>query len=463
MLRWKTAAAAAALLMTLRCAVGPIDFTGKECVEGDCPEGLVCDPVEKRCVNPGALATDSGRAADAGSSTADARAPGIDGAQGSVDAASPPDAAAAMDAEQPDVGSPDSAGRPDAESPDVGAPDAGSPDIGSRDAGTPDTGWPADAGSTCKSGCFAYVANTSSHDVWVVNTTTLIVEDKISLGAGMYPLRMVLSADGTRLYALSNSTLAGAGSSGNAVAIIDTGARRLRKVLTVGPSPQGIDISRDGTAVYVAAKDNSTIYGIDTKTEIVSQKFSVSPAQPIGMAFSEDGREFWFGCGGNAGGDCIRRYEFPANKFLGTISDSTMTGTYIRFVPGYKYVYVNSGCGSCGNLRKISRGTHSVIWKNPWAEAGYGLAVSPDGTAVFAGSEGAIRKFDTSNNMLLKTASTSPSSRGMDVSPDGKWLYVARPMTVGATGYVFVYDTATLLTKTRVLVGIDPQDVVVSP
>lgn len=458
MLRWKTVAAAAALLMTLRCAVGPIDFAGKECVEGDCPEGLVCDPAQKRCVSPGAVAADSGGAADGASSRADAEAPGIDGAQDPVDAASPPDAAVAVDAEQPDVGSPDSAGQPDA-----GSPDVGSPDVGSRDAGTPDTGGPADAGSVCKSGCFAYVANTSSHDVFVIDTTTLTVEAKVFLGTSMYPMRLVLSADGKTLYALSNSTLAGARNVGDGVVVIDTVSRKVRRFVSTGSSPQGIDISRDGTSVYVAAKDNSTIYGIDTKTELLDQKISVYPAQPIGMAFSEDGKEFWFGCGGNLGGDCVKRYDFATGRLLGTISATTMTGTYIRFMPGAKYVYVNSGCGSCGNLRKISRGTNSVSWSSRWGEAGYGLAVSPDGTAVFAGSESAIRKFDTSSDMLLRTYTTFPSSRGMDVSPDGKWLYVARPMMAGSTGYVYVFDTATLSARSKVMVGVDPQDVVVSP
>ena len=139
------------------CTVDPVDFTGKSCVDGPCPDGYSCEAVTHKCVAAGA--------SDTGTSTGDAARP-ADAAWEDDASEDEADANGRADVGRADVGRADigqfasDGGGPDVGSPDVGTPDSGTvgrPDTGGTDdAGTADTGTsPHDAGTpdTGSGGC----------------------------------------------------------------------------------------------------------------------------------------------------------------------------------------------------------------------------------------------------------------------------------------------------------------------
>jgi YVTN family beta-propeller protein len=59
-------------------------------------------------------------------------------------------------------------------------------------------------------------------------------------------------------------------SASNSVSIIDTATNNVTDNVTVGYYPEGVAISPDGTAVYVANRDSDTVSVIDTANDNVT-------------------------------------------------------------------------------------------------------------------------------------------------------------------------------------------------
>lgn len=89
------------------------------------------------------------------------------------------------------------------------------------------------------------------------------------------------------------------------------------------------------------------------------------------------------------------------------------------------------------------------------------LAISPDGTQLWAANEDAARAtgFSLETGEVLGTFQTGVEPEGVGVSPDGRYVYV----TGEASHTVTVIDTRELRTVRHVLVGNRPRDVIFSP
>ena len=88
----------------------------------------------------------------------------------------------------------------------------------------------------------AYVANTSSNNVSVIDTVTLTLTTTIAVGRG--PCGVCVTPDLTKAY-VSNST-------DGTVSVIQTSTNTVVHTTTVGTDPGGIAVTPDGTKFLVA-------------------------------------------------------------------------------------------------------------------------------------------------------------------------------------------------------------------
>ncbi len=158
-----------------------------------------------------------------------------------------------------------------------------------------------------------YLCNESNQQIWVLNETTLAVEQKIEVGP--YPHSCAFGADQRHLY-VSNW-------GGRTVSIVDTQTGKRLRDLSVGIRPNDMVLAPDGR-LYVACSGDNTVHVIQTRTlekagenpdssrrlwdgtrEIIST--SIYPQSPEGstpdsLAVSADGRTLFIA---NADNNCV--------------------------------------------------------------------------------------------------------------------------------------------------------------
>lgn len=118
-----------------------------------------------------------------------------------------------------------------------------------------------------KNGQFAYVSNTGDNNISQINLQTLKVVR--NLDAGVMPTHIVFSKDESHLYA------ANPGLGGITVIAVDTG--EIVDEYEVGQKVHGLDISNDGTKLFVTSTTDEILVSIDTKSGD-KQVMKLSPA-----------------------------------------------------------------------------------------------------------------------------------------------------------------------------------------
>jgi YVTN family beta-propeller protein len=94
---------------------------------------------------------------------------------------------------------------------------------------------------------FAYVANTSSATVSVIDGATSTVVATIHVGA--QPFGVAVNSTGTRAYVANFGD--------NTISVIDTSTNTVVATVPVGNAPTGVAVNAAGTAVYVANGDGT--------------------------------------------------------------------------------------------------------------------------------------------------------------------------------------------------------------
>lgn len=122
-------------------------------------------------------------------------------------------------------------------------------------------------------GTRAYVAYAGDSTVRVLDTTTNTMVGSVALGTNKAPNGIVLSPNQQTLYVsqfLANQTVE-----------IDVATLTLGTAYTVGARPYGIDITADGSRVYVANRDGGSLSVIDTAAHAVVDTISLgATSQP---------------------------------------------------------------------------------------------------------------------------------------------------------------------------------------
>ena len=144
---------------------------------------------------------------------------------------------------------------------------------------------------------FAYIAQMGGSVIHRINLETF---EKELLSIGSNPRAIVLSPDNSILYATLNS-------SGRVVAF-DLASKKVIRSVKTGSASRSLDISSDGTSLYVVNYTSDTVSKVRTSDFKVLQKLKVCN-EPIGITYEPIHKRVWVAC---YGGSIKVFSEFPS-------------------------------------------------------------------------------------------------------------------------------------------------------
>jgi len=250
----------------------------------------------------------------------------------------------------------------------------------------------------------AYVTNGDSNTVTAIDTITLQVVDTIPVE--QRPDGIVISPDSRTAYV--------ANSMSNTVSVIDLSQNRVVANILVGNYPTGVELGLGGNQLYVANWRGLEVTVIDTNTRGIIASIPLD-RRPIRVTVSPNGRTAYI------------------------VSDYT---------PEYAVIAMDtSSFEIIGGLHDDQ--AHNVIRFTPDGSRAYVSGASLNAT---------VSVFDTRKGMLLQRIETQLRPMGLDVTGDGRLVYVAN----ASSSSVSVVETATNEIIATIEVGDLPTYVAIS-
>ncbi|MBC7372034.1 MAG: beta-propeller fold lactonase family protein [Bdellovibrionaceae bacterium] len=256
------------------------------------------------------------------------------------------------------------------------------------------------------------------------------------------PVESELSADGRYLWVpYYRRDWDGSGQSPSAIAIIDTQSDEIVRVMPTGPIPKYVTASPDGRFVAVMNWGDNTVGLIDTSSGD-PRRYQYVAHMTVEKQLSQEGLA---GTDRDATcGFCLRGAVFtPDSRYL-VVARMGKGGIAGFHIPSKKYL------GSIMNISSTPR--HLVL--------------SPDGQTIYASSNysgeisktslvGIINTFNSADGKRVqgpkwKTAFVGKGARTLDISPKGKYLFVA----VNISSELVTVDAETLQVLSRI--DVDP-------
>ena len=247
---------------------------------------------------------------------------------------------------------------------------------------------------------YAYLTNSLTNTVSVINATTNVVLNSITVGN--HPVGIGVSPDGSKVYVANQNS--------NSISVISTANNTLTWTVLVGTNPVGVCVSPDGTKAYVTNAVSGTVSVVNTANNTLASTITVG-AGPTSICVSPDGAKI-----------------FVTNQGSNTVSIINAANNTVSAVP--------VGIAPCG------------------------ITISPDGTKVYVANNSSfnISVINTSSNLVTSTVQVGLNPQGVSISPDGSQLYVANY----SSNSVSIVNTATNAVIATVPVGTNPYGVSVS-
>ncbi|MGU3499491.1 beta-propeller fold lactonase family protein [Mycobacterium sp. C31M] len=254
-----------------------------------------------------------------------------------------------------------------------------------------------------------YVTNAGSNTVSVIDratgsTSTIKVVNE--------PKAIALSQDGTRLY------IGGS----NAVSVINTATNTvLTKITTNGGQIYGLDVSADGSRIYVANNGKNTVSVINTATNTVIATIAVG-SKPNGLVLA--GSRLYVA---NNSGGTVTVIDTGTNKVVGSpITVGANPSELVASRDGARVYVTDYGSGT---VSVIDTATHAVTGTVTVGAKPQGLALSPDGSLLYvANGRDTVSVVDTATRAVIQTVTidsrAETGSHRLALSPDGSQIYI---------------------------------------
>lgn len=302
---------------------------------------------------------------------------------------------------------------------------------------------------------FAFVANSGSDNVSVVDTSTRAVTRTIPIG--MFPYGVAVSPSGALVYVASGAEF-------GVVSVIDTTTGTIASTIAVGSGPFGIAITPDGALVYAANAGfpgSVSVIGTATNTVIAT----IPARMPFGVAIAPDGA-----------------FAYVTDSLLGVLAIRTATNAVtneiftgdepklIATTPNGAHVYVtNASCHdnfTSGSISVIDTADYSISATIELPDTGGpgGIAITPNGAfayvadSTFKGRE-RVLVIDTATNTVVTEVPVGVEPRGIATTPDGAFVYVTNDFADN----VSIIDTKTNTVMTTIPVGHFPVGIAIGP
>lgn len=148
-------------------------------------------------------------------------------------------------------------------------------------------GTPVDV-TISRDGSRVFVSNSGSNNVAVIDPTTNSVIATISTGAGTAPNGLTTSLDNTKLFVVNSGN--------NTVSVFSTTSYALLTPITVGTTPEKIAANPvNPLYVYVSNSGSASVSVISTATLSVVATIIVNVG-PLGLDVTPDGTQLWVAC-----------------------------------------------------------------------------------------------------------------------------------------------------------------------
>ncbi len=230
-----------------------------------------------------------------------------------------------------------------------------------------------------------------------------------------------------------------ANSASDTVSVVDTATNTVITTIPVGNGPEGLAVTPDGTRVYVPNWEDGTVSVISTTSNTVVATVTVGGA-PRSAAISPDGTRAWVvGFGG------VHVIDTATNTVVGTVPGVPFA-LDVAFSPDGTRAYLTY-LAEDEVLAVVDTTTLAVVAQPPIGHNSVEVEVSPDGSRVYVlGQNFDVRMFDTATNTQVGQV-LLPRVMDLVASPDGARLYVVQG---GSQPTLLVLDAATLAVLTRV-------------
>ena len=293
---------------------------------------------------------------------------------------------------------------------------------------------------------FAYIPNSGSNTVSVLNTGTDAVVATVTVGNGPYPT--CVSPDGSKVYVGNIQS--------NNVSVIDVATNSVINTILLAAQPTGLTLSPDGSKLYVSNDVNVSV--INTATNENIQDINVGQ-YPYALLVSPDGNKLY----------ATNSYDsvYVINLATGNREASILVDQApwrLLLSPDGSRLYVANTFGP--NVSVINTATNKVINKLTFGVGPMGIAFSPDGSRLYVDNSGdqsygglppgTVSVVNTADFSVIKTVNVGLYPVGLSVTADGSKVFVPNDNGAGNHGSVSIINTATNTVENTVQLGTNP-------
>lgn len=262
----------------------------------------------------------------------------------------------------------------------------------------------------------AYVVNSGTSSVTVINTGTATVAGTVAVSAG--PSRVAVSPDGAKAY-VSHPGL-------GLISVIDAATGVVSGTISTPAGPGALAPAPNGQRLYVATP--GALQVIDLATGLITASVPTS-GTATEIAFSADGSRAYLAMG------LLAVLDVAAN----TVTNTSIPASALALMPNGQRLYVSSA----GGLKEVDTASNSVVRSVALEGTPGALALTPDGSRLYVGVQGftlvssqygtfsvAFRNvtvFETYQNNFIATISISAPVSRMAVTPNRADLYMLIP------------------------------------
>lgn len=250
--------------------------------------------------------------------------------------------------------------------------------------------------AACSKTAKVYISDFQNGTVSVIDANNNVVSNTIAVGNN--PLGICVTPDGSKVFVVNSFS--------NNVSIIDGNSDKVIGTVSVGTKPVGIATNADGSEIYVTNTGSNSVSVINTQTASLSTAIPVGN-YPYGLALSADGGTLYVA---NTSSNSVSVISTATNQVKATISVGT--NPYgVAITPDGGYVYVTNTLSN--NVSVISTSANKAIGAIPVGSYPYGVAISPDGTTAYVANQGSgtVSVIDTKTNTVSSSLKTSLGPR----------------------------------------------------
>jgi YVTN family beta-propeller protein len=299
------------------------------------------------------------------------------------------------------------------------------------------------------------IVNRDSNDIGFMDIKTHEMIGSVFLGNNVNPHMAMMSHDGR--YVVTGGTRA------NKAYIIDVPTLTLLKEVPVGFAPEHLAFTPDGRYYYQGNPDDDSISVIDmvSMTEI---KRIPGLAMPLNITFTPDGSKAYVGNYGShwVGVIDVNRHELLKRVEVAPVPDVARLDPerYLADIKGVSNAsisndgrYIYAADGDLGVVSVVDTRDDKVIktirvGADPWR-----AYMSHDGRYAITVNNGdeTISVIDTGTNEVVATLESGPDMTGINFAAGKAFV------TSASSGFVYVYDMATLKPAGRIKIGVNLQ------